>query len=75
MCPAVAGTVVAAEVVVPHDMHCLPAVGVATAIVVVLVAIAAASVAGAAIVAVSVDSVIYGGWLYLLVWKNYWWLM
>ena len=29
MCPAAAGTVVAAEVVVPPDIHCSPAVGVA----------------------------------------------
>ena len=32
MCPAVAGTVVAAEVVVPPDMHCSPAVGAAVAV-------------------------------------------
>ena len=57
MCPSAAGTVVAAEVVVPPDMHCLPVVGAATAVVVV-VAIVAASVAGAASVAVSVAAVI-----------------
>ena len=59
MCPAEAGTIVSAEVVVPPDMHCSPVVGAATAIVVV-VAIVAASVAGDAIVAVSVAAVIDG---------------
>ena len=60
MCPAVSGTVVAAEVVVPPDIHCLPAVGAATAIVVDVVAIFSASVDGAAIVDVSVDAVVSG---------------
>ena len=60
MCPPVVGTVVSAEVVVPPNMHCLPVVGAATAVVAV-VAIAAASVAGAAIVVVSVAAVIFGG--------------
>ena len=60
MCPAASGTVVAAEVVVPPDMHCLPAVGAANAVVVDVVAIVAASDAGAAIFAVSVASVVAG---------------
>ena len=50
MCPAAAGTVFAAEVVVPPDMHCSPAVGAATAVVVDVVVIVAASDAGDAIV-------------------------
>ena len=60
MCPDAAGTVVAAEVVVPPDMHCLPAVGAATAVVVYVFVIAAASVAGDAIVSVSVAAVVAG---------------
>ena len=60
MCPAADGTVVAAEVVLPYDMHCLPVVGAATSVVVVVVAIVASSVAVAAIVAVSVAAVIAG---------------
>ena len=52
MCPAVAGTVVSAEVVVPPDMNCLPAVGDSTAVVV--------SDAGAVIVYVSVAAVFSG---------------
>ena len=60
MCPAAAGTVVAAEVVVPPDMHCLPAVGAATAAVVDVVAIVAVSVsavfAGAVAVGVAMLS-------------------
>ena len=60
MCPAVAGTVVGAEVVVPPDMHCSPSVGTDTTVVVDVVAIAADSVSGAAIVAVSVAAVVAG---------------
>ena len=60
MCPAAAGNGVAAEVVVPPDMHCLPAVGAATAVVVYVFVIAAASVAGDAIVSVSVAAVVAG---------------
>ena len=60
MCPAVAGIVVATEVVVPPDIHCLTDVGAATAVIVDVVAIVAASVAGAAIVAVSVAAVVAG---------------
>ena len=60
MCPAAAGTVVTAKVVVPPDMHCSPAVGAATAVVVDVVAISDASVAGASIVAVSVVAVVAG---------------
>ena len=62
MCPAVAGTVLSAEVVVTPDMHCLPVVGVVTVVVVVVdvVAIAAAYVAGDATVAVSVAAVVAG---------------
>ena len=59
MCPAAAGTVVASEVVVPPDMHCLPLVGASTDVVVV-VAIVAASIAGDTIVAISVAAVIAG---------------
>ena len=59
MCPAAAGTVVVAEVVVSPDIHCSPVVGSATDVVVV-VAIVAASIAGAAIVDVSVADVISG---------------
>ena len=58
MCPSAAGTVVAAEVVVPPDMHCLPDFGAAAAVVVDVVDIAAASVAGDATVAVSVADVV-----------------
>ena len=54
ICLAVAGTFVAAEVVVPLDMHCLPAVGAATAIVVDVVAIVAVSVADVFACAVAV---------------------
>ena len=60
MCPAVDGTVVAAEVVVPPDMHFSPAVGAATDVVVDVVAIVAASVSGAAIVAISLDDLVHG---------------
>ena len=58
MCPAAAGTVVAAEVVVPPDMHYSPSIGAATSVVVGVVAIVVASVAGAAIVAVSVAALV-----------------
>ena len=61
MCPAAAGTVVAVEVVVPPDMHCLPAVGAATDVVVDAVSTVAASDAGDVIVSVSVADVFSGG--------------
>ena len=59
MCPDADGTVVAADVVVPSDMHGLPVVGAAT-VVVVVVEIIAASVTVATIVAVSVSAVFAG---------------
>ena len=58
MCPAVDGTFFADKVVVPTDMHCLPAVGAASAVVVDVVAGVAAFVAGAAIVAVYVAALV-----------------
>ena len=54
MCSAVAGTVIAAAVLVLSDIHCPFVVGDDTAIVVGVVATIAASAAGAAIVIVSV---------------------
>ena len=60
MCSDMDGTVVAAEVVVPHDMHYSPAVRDFTAVVVDAVATVAFSDAGVAIVAVSVAAVVAG---------------
>ena len=54
MCPAMAGTVVASEVVVPPDMHCSPVVGAATAVVIDVVTIVAVSVADVVAGAVAV---------------------
>ena len=54
MCSTLAGTFVAAAVLVLPDIHCSLAVGAATAAVVVVVATVAASDSGAAIVDVSV---------------------
>ena len=63
MCPAEADNVVAAEVVVPPDMNCSPAVGTATAVVVDVVAIVSVSVsavfAGAVVVWVDMLSALY----------------
>ena len=61
MCPAASGTVVSDEVVVPPDIHCSPAVGEATDVVVDVVATVSASDSGAVIVAVSVADVFAGG--------------
>ena len=60
MCSATIGTVVAAALLVPPDMHCSLAVGADTAGVVGVVATVAASDSGAAIVAVSVATVFAG---------------
>ena len=60
MCSAEIGTVVAAAVLVPPGMHCLLAVGAATAVVVGVVSNVAASDDGAAIVDVSVVNVVVG---------------
>ena len=62
MWPSTAGTFVAAEVVVPPHMHCLPAAGAATAVVVDVVSITPYSIvgAGAATVADCVAAVVSG---------------
>ena len=58
LCSAAIDTVFAATVLVPPGMHCLLAVGAATAVVVGVVATVAASDAGAAIVDVSMVAVV-----------------
>ena len=58
VCSAVIGTVVAAAVLVPPDIHCLLVVGSDTAVVGGVFATVAASDAGAAIVDVSVVAVV-----------------
>ena len=60
MCSAAIGTVVAAALLVPPDMHCSLAVGAATDVVVGVVATVAASDTGAAIVDLSVVAVVAG---------------
>ena len=60
MWSAAIGTVFAAAVLLPPDMHCLLAAGAATAVVVGVVVTVAASDPGAAIVDVSVVAVVAG---------------